>query len=130
MSLAPLAAEPLITQLHTVAALVAALLLVPQAVVVRGSFPHRMIGRVWVGLMVFVALSSFWIHELRLWGPFSPIHLLAVLMLVSLPLGVMAARAGNIRRHRTIMLALAGSMVLTGLFTLLPGRTMYQVVFG
>ena len=32
--------------------------------------------------------SSFWIHQIRLVGPFSPIHLLSIFALVMLPLAV------------------------------------------
>src|SRR5690348_8755302 len=31
-----------------------------------------------VALMAVVAVSSLWIHEIRLVGPFSPIHLLSI----------------------------------------------------
>ena len=33
-------------------------------------------------------LSSFWIHEIRLVGPWSPIHLLSIFTLVMLPVAV------------------------------------------
>jgi uncharacterized membrane protein len=32
--------------------------------------------------MAVVAASSFWIHQMRLVGPFSPIHLLSIFTLV------------------------------------------------
>jgi uncharacterized membrane protein len=44
--------------------------------------------------MVVVAASSFWIHEIRLLGPWSPIHLLSIMVLVLLPVAVVA-RAGT-----------------------------------
>ena len=45
--------------------------------------------------MAAVSLSSFWIHDLRIWGPWSPIHLLSIFTLVMLPVAVWAAH-----RHR------------------------------
>ena len=39
-------------------------------------------------LMAAVAVSSFWIHQIRLIGPWSPIHLLSIFTLVMLPLAV------------------------------------------
>jgi len=40
-------------------------------------------------------------------------------------------RAGNIRRHRAIMIALYGfALPAAGGFTLMPGRIRYQVAFG
>ena len=38
---------------------------------------HRLSGYIWIGIMPFVFLSSFFIYELRLWGLSSPIHLLS-----------------------------------------------------
>jgi uncharacterized membrane protein len=81
--------------------------------------------------MTLVALSSFWIHELRVIWIFSPIHLLSVFTLLMLPRAVFAARRGDIALHRTIMRALFFmGLVLPGLFTFLPGRTMHAVLFG
>ncbi|MEL7462756.1 MAG: DUF2306 domain-containing protein [Pseudomonadota bacterium] len=92
---------------------------------------HRAMGYVWVAAMAFVAASGFFIHEIQLIGPFSPIHILSVVTLVSLWLAVRAARAGNIRQHKAIMLSLFGlALVVTGAFTLLPGRAMHAVLFG
>ena len=42
--------------------------------------------------MVIVAFSGFFIHVLKLVGPFSPIHLLSVLTLTSLWYAIRAAR--------------------------------------
>ena len=85
----------------------------------RGTLPHRTLGWIWVVLMVIVAASSFWIHELRLWGPWSPIHLLAIFTLAMLPLAVLHARRHRVGRHRNAMIAIfAGALVVAGLFTL------------
>jgi uncharacterized membrane protein len=97
----------------------------------KGTLPHRTLGWMWVVLMVIVAASSFWIHELRLWGPWSPIHLLAIFTLAMLPLAVLHARRHRVGRHRNAMIAIfAGAPVVAGLFTLMPGRIMHAVVFG
>jgi uncharacterized membrane protein len=91
---------------------------------------HRVLGWTWVGLMLVVALSSFWIHELRLWGPWSPIHLLSILTLSTVPLAVLAARRHRVRAHRNAMITIfLGALVIAGLFTFLPGRLMYAVFF-
>src|SRR5262249_53777936 len=65
-------------QLHAFAALAAFGLGAAQLAAPKGTLPHRAVGWAWVTLMVIVAGSSFWIHELRVWGPWSPIHLLAI----------------------------------------------------
>jgi uncharacterized membrane protein len=81
--------------------------------------------------MLIVALSSFWIHELRLWGPWSPIHLLSILTLTMLPLAIWFAHRHNVRAHKSTMIGIfSGALVIAGLFTLAPGRIIYTVVFG
>ena len=89
------------------------------------------LGYAWVALLAFVALSSFGIHTIRLWGPFSPIQLLSLLTLASLVLAVDFARNDRIEAHRQSMLwVYAMALVLTGMFTLWPGRVMHEVLFG
>jgi uncharacterized membrane protein len=84
-----------------------------------------------VALMAAVAVSSFWIHQIRLLGPFSPIHLLSIFTLAMLPFGVWFAHRHRVADHRRVMvLMFTGALVIAGLFTLLPGRIMHTVVFG
>ena len=81
--------------------------------------------------MVTVAASSFWIHDLRVWGRWSPIHLLSIFTLTMVPLGVWHAHRHAVQRHRFTMIGIfSGALVIAGLFTLAPGRIMYKVVFG
>jgi uncharacterized membrane protein len=97
----------------------------------KGTLPHRTIGWIWVGLMATVAVSSFWIHQIRLLGPWSPIHLLSIFALLMLPLAVWRAHTHRVADHRRIMtLLFSGALVVAGLFTLLPGRIMHTVLFG
>jgi uncharacterized membrane protein len=131
MNLAPLTSAPLSVQLHAYAALSAFVLGLVQLMRLKGTTSHRALGYVWVGLMVIVAVSAFWIHELRLWGPWSPIHLLSIFTLAMLPLGLWHARSHNVRGHKLTMLGLfGGALVIAGLFTLVPGRLLHRVVFG
>ncbi|MET0653396.1 MAG: DUF2306 domain-containing protein [Hyphomicrobiaceae bacterium] len=131
MSLAPLLDAPLVIQLHAFAAMAAFALGAVQLAGMKGTTQHRGRGFVWVGLMLIVAVSSFWIHEIRLWGPWSPIHLLSILTLVSLPGALYYAHTHQVRRHRNAMLALfLGALVIAGMFTFVPGRIMHAVVFG
>ena len=131
MSLAPLLdAQPAIP-LHAMAAMAAFVLGIVQFVAPKGTLPHRTVGWIWVFLMLAVAVSSFWIHQIRLWGPWSPIHLLSIFTLTMLPLGVWHAHRHEVTRHRRIMIGVfSGALVVAGLFTLLPGRIMHTVVFG
>jgi uncharacterized membrane protein len=65
VSLAPLLNAAPEIQLHAFAALAAFALGVLQLAAPKGTLPHRTIGWIWVVLMVIVAVTSFWIHELR-----------------------------------------------------------------
>jgi len=131
MTLAPLLdAQPTIV-LHAMAALAAFALGIVQFAAPKGTIPHRTVGWIFVGLMLAVALSSFWIHQIRLWGPWSPIHLLSIFTLITLPLAVWAAHRHHVAEHRFAMISLfLGALVIAGAFTLLPGRIMHDVVFG
>lgn len=64
----------------------------------KGSMAHQVVGRIWVALMLFVSVSSFWIHELRP-GRFSLLHILSVVTIVTVSQGIIAARRGNLRAH-------------------------------
>lgn len=131
MSLEPLLAASLAIQIHAFAAMAAFGLGIVQIAAPKGTLPHRSLGWLWVILMLAVAISSFWIHELRLVGPWSPIHLLSILTLVTLPAAVYAARHRRIAAHRAGMLSLFFfALLIAGAFTFVPGRIMHQVVFG
>jgi uncharacterized membrane protein len=130
MTLAPLLASEGAIQLHAFAAMTAFVLGVVQFSAPKGTIPHRTIGWVWVVLMLGVSIGAFWIHKIRLWGPWSPIHLLAIFTLVMLPIAVLHARRHRIDQHRWAMTGIFfGALVIAGLFTLVPGRIMHAVVF-
>ena len=116
---------------HAMAAILAIIIGAIQFSMKKGGIKHKALGYIWVSLMLFVSISSFFIHEIKLWGHYSPIHLLSIWTIFSLGLAIYFVRVGNIKRHRQVMIALYGfALILTGLFTLLPGRAMNQVVFG
>jgi uncharacterized membrane protein len=131
LSLAPLFDAAPAIPVHALAAIAAFVLGVVQLAAPKGTLPHRTIGWVWVLLMLVVAASSFWIHEIKLWGSWSPIHLLSIFTLIMVPLGVWCAHCHRVIDHRGIMIGVfSGALVIAGLFTLLPGRIMHAVVFG
>jgi uncharacterized membrane protein len=123
-------AGPLIT-VHAFAALAAFGLGTAQLALPKGTSVHRAMGYIWITLMAAVAISSFWIHDLRLIGPFSPIHLLSVYSLGSIVVAIRTARQGNIAAHKSTVKSLYFlALIGAGAFTLLPGRVMHEVVFG
>jgi uncharacterized membrane protein len=131
MSLAPLLSAPVPIVVHAFAAFGALALGLVQLVGRKGTGTHRLIGWVWVALMVTVAASSFLIHTIRMVGGFSAIHLFSLFTLATLPLAVRHARCHRVALHRRAMVILFGAaLVIPGLLTLLPGRIMSRVVFG
>jgi uncharacterized membrane protein len=131
MSLSPLLDAAPAIPLHAFAAMAAFALGLVQFAAPKGTLPHRTLGWIWVGLMALVAVSSFWIHQLRLVGAFSPIHLLSIFTLTMLPLAVWKAHTHQVAAHRRVTILLfIGALVIAGLFTLLPGRIMHAVLFG
>jgi uncharacterized membrane protein len=102
-----------------------------QIVAPKGTLPHRIIGSIWIVLMTVVCVTAFFIHQLRTWGSWSPIHLLAVFTLVMLPIAVWRAHRHEVERHRRAMLGLFfGALAIAGVLTFLPGRIMHAVWFG
>jgi uncharacterized membrane protein len=131
MSLAPLLNASPTIQAHAFAALAALALGAAQLAAPKGTLPHRSMGWIWVILMMLVAGTSLFIHTIRLWGPWSPIHLLSLFTLTIVPLGLMRARRHEVSAHRAIMMWTYGlALVAAGLFTLAPGRIMHAVLFG
>jgi uncharacterized membrane protein len=131
MTLEPLLQASPAIRIHAFAAMAAFVLGAVQLVAAKGTLPHRALGSIWIALMLVVCISSFFIHQLRLWGEWSPIHLLSIYTLAVLPFAVLAAHQHDVTRHRRRMIGLfLGALVIAGLFTLWPGRIMYQVVFG
>jgi len=131
MSLEPLLQASPTIQIHAFAAMSAFVLGIVQFTAPKGAIPHRAVGWLWVAIMVVVSVTAFFIHEIRLWGPFSPIHLLAIFTLIMLPLAVRHARRHAVQHHSRAMIGIfTGGLIIAGLFTFLPGRLMNAVAFG
>jgi uncharacterized membrane protein len=82
----------------------------PEMLEPKGTGRHRALGWVWVMLMIAVAASSPFIHTIRTWGVWSPIYLLSLFTLPTIPLAVVYAR-------RVVF-----ALVNAGLFKPWPGQ--------
>ena len=120
-----------IIQLHVLTAFMmvgfsAAIVLSP-----KGTRVHRAFGKGWVFFMALVALTSFFIWDLKQVGPFSWIHLLSIVTLIGIFDAVRSIRRGDVQRHKATMQSLIVFGVITaGAFTFLPGRLMSDIFFG
>lgn len=112
------------------AALAATAVLVGTAVLLRRKVAasHKLLGRVWVVAMAAVALSSFWIFEIRQGAGPSWIHLLSVWTLTSLALAVWFIRRGNVRAHKGFMIGTFLGLAGAGLGALAPGRALSRLL--
>ena len=116
---------------HALAAFAAVIIGALQLWMQKGGRVHRIMGYIWAALMAVVALSSFFIHELRIVSAFSPIHLLSIFTLWSLYMAIRAAKDRRMNAHRRWMQNLyVMALLITGAFTFLPGRTMHMILFG
>lgn len=94
----------------------------------KGHLAHRIGGWIWVACMATVAGISFAIRRPE---GFSWIHGLSVFTLVALAGAVIAARAHRVAAHRKGMISIyVGALLVTGLFTLLPGRLLGSALWG
>lgn len=125
-----LARASLAIQIHvasvTVALVVGGILLTG----IKGDTKHRVLGWTWVFAMAAAAISSLFISSIRP-GHFSFLHLFAGWTLVALPFAVAMARKHKVRIHGRMMTGLfVGGLIIAGITAFLPGRLMWQVVFG
>lgn len=119
----------LVIPLHIAAALLGLVLGAMVLMRRKGTASHKRLGRAWVAVMLVVALSSFWILEIREGAGFSVIHLLSAWTLVALALAVRAIRRGNVRAHKAFMVGTFLGLAGAGLGALAPGRTLYTLFF-
>lgn len=94
----------------------------------KGTPVHKLMGRVWVGLMLFTSLTSFFI---QVEGSFSWIHILSVVTIFSLVMAVRAIRRGDVNQHKGFMQGAFIGAAIAGFFAAaLPGRIVYDFLFG
>ena len=93
---------------------------------------HRAFGYAWVTLMLVTAVSALFISGTvgPLWQGFSAIHLLVPVVLFSLFGAFWFLFKGNLRGHRLTMASLyIGACLVSGGFTLVPGRLLGNLIF-
>lgn len=126
----PLAAAPVQIKVHVAAVGTALAIGIVLMLGLKGTTVHRTLGWIWVVAMAAAAISSLFIHRANA-GGFSFLHLFAGWTLIALPMGVFAARKHKVRLHgRTMTGLFVGGLLIAGAFAFMPGRLMWQMVFG
>mgnify|MGYP001965451917 FL=1 len=129
MTLVPLINAAMPIPHHAVAALLATLVGAAQLWLTKGTVLHRWLGYIWGSLILFVALTGFFIFETVVSTPFNYLSKpLSALVLVMLWWGIRLARAGKIKEHRQTMIQLFLLTMLIGLLTIQPGRVIHQML--
>jgi len=95
----------------------------------KGTASHKMLGRIWASLMTAVALSSFWIFEIRQGAGPSFVHLLSAWTLIALACAIYFIRRGNVRAHKRFMIGSFLGLAGAGAGALMPGRALYAFFF-
>ena len=108
--------------IHLAAIVSAVVIGVVQLASKKGTRPHRILGWIWVLLMLVATLSSFWILELRKGAGFSVIHLLSIWVLIAMSCAIWAIRRGKVRMHKRFMVGTMIGVTAAGLGALMPGR--------
>ncbi len=116
--------------LHIIAAVSAVVIGIFILSMTKGTPRHKLLGRIWVTIMAFVALGSFSIRGLGEDGGFSWIHLLSTFTLLSLAYAVIMIRRGNRRAHFSAMIGSFMGVLIAGIFTLNPDRIIGSFFFG
>ncbi|MDC1340616.1 DUF2306 domain-containing protein [Oceanospirillaceae bacterium] len=100
----------------------------------KGTEVHKLIGRIYMVLMLFTAMVTLLMSAQvgpRLFNHFGFIHLLSVLVLYCVPSAYWAIKNGNVKRHKWSMIGLyIGGLIVAGGFTVMPGRMLGNVLFG
>lgn len=130
LNLPVLFARPLSVQLHVYAAVLALLVGVVIFLLPKGTGFHRLLGWTWVSSMIVVAATSVaMIADLN--SGVNALHIFTAVTVVSLWAGLTGIRRGDVRAHAASMIGLyVGGLIIAGAFAFIPGRTMWQVLFG
>ena len=115
--------------IHLAAVVPAVAIGVTQLLMKKGTSLHKLLGWIWVLAMLVVAISSFWILEIRKGAGWSVIHLLSAWTLISLACALWYIRRGNVRAHKGFMVGVMFGLVGAGIGALTPGRFLSQLLF-
>tara|TARA_R110001632_G_scaffold43376_6_gene110091 strand:- start:95001 stop:95390 length:390 start_codon:yes stop_codon:yes gene_type:complete len=100
----------------------------------KGTKIHIVFGRIYMILMLFTAIVTLFMPSEI--GPqflhhFGWIHLFSFLTIWTVPTAYLAIKKGNIKAHKRKMILLYfGALIISGGFTFVPRRYMYQLFFG
>lgn len=100
----------------------------------KGTNTHKIIGRLYMLLMLFTAIVTLFMPAHvgpQVLNHFGWIHLFSILTIYTVPTAYFAIKKGNIKVHKHKMIGLyVGAILIAGAFTFMPGRYMHNLLFG
>lgn len=130
ITLTPIANASLAVQIHLVTALAALGFGTAMWLRAKGTRSHKMMGRLFIGMMVATAISAYFIRSLND-GSFSLVHIFVPITLIGSYQVVSSIRRGDIKRHKLHVRNLFfAALLIPGAFALMPGRMMWRIFFG
>jgi uncharacterized membrane protein len=128
VSLAPILAAPPVVQAHLALTLLALASGTSVLFAAKGTPFHRRAGTIFAVAMMLAAATSFAIREI--WaGSLSPIHVLSLVTLATIPIAIWRRRVGDIRGHAIGMALNYAGLVVAGLFALMAPRVLHTALF-
>lgn len=99
----------------------------------KNTKQHKVLGALYMGLMLIAVIISFFISATigpTLFNHFGVLHILSLFMLYIIPSAYIAAKNGNIKKHRNIMIGLyVGTIVIAIVFSLTPTILLHEWIF-
>jgi uncharacterized membrane protein len=100
----------------------------------KNTKQHKVLGAIYMGLMLIAVIISLFISATigpTLFNHFGVLHILSLFMLYIIPSAYIAAKNGNIKKHRNIMIGLyVGTIVIAIVFSLTPTILLNEWIFG
>lgn len=100
----------------------------------KGTNTHKVIGRIYMLLMLFTAFVTLFMPAYvgpTLFNHFGWIHSFSLLTIYTVPTAYIAIKKGNVHAHKGKMIGLyIGAILVAGAFTFMPGRYMHHLFFG
>ena len=99
----------------------------------KGTALHKLFGKSYMVLMLTTAFITLFMPTafgLSILGHIGFIHLLIFVVFYSVPAAYIAARKGDIEKHKSLMQGLyVGGVLLAGAIALMPGRMLHTWIF-
>ena len=130
MNFDPITSANIVIQIHLAAALFALGLGAVMWLRPKGTNSHKLIGRIFIVLMLTVAASAIFIQEINR-GHYSWIHIFVAVTLIGIVQALWAIKNRNIKSHiRAVKGLFFGALIIPGIFSFMPGRRLFAVFFG